>query len=934
MTVLSQLSPDPKSVCEAEPITRPGAVQPFGFLVAVEGEEKRVAFASANVVAFLGRAASDLVGRPLSEVLCEASCARIDSLMDTERYAPTNFTRVRVRDDAATFDAVAHRSGRHLVVECLAPAEPADAAQAISDAQRLIQRLREAPDLDTMLARAADEARALTGFDRAMVYRFDEDDHGAVVAESRRADLEPYLGLHYPASDIPSQARRMYLLQRVRHIPDIDAVPAALVGAPGHDPADLDLTHSVVRAVSPYHVAYLRNMGVKATLAVSLIVDDALWGMLVFHHGRRRDVDCTMRGLCDVVGQALSALVDVRTGADREAVVASRTAAIRAVERELAEADAIGTGLGTVADRLNEAMGAGGCYIRIGGASLRFGTTPPEPACRTILARLAEEGAGYCASAELRTRDRALAAHAESAAGAAAIFLPGRPGDGVVWFRPERRRTISWGGDPNRPVHIDPRTGELGPRRSFATFLEEVDGTSTRFDAADAEVALRLRRAVIAALLRISEERLNWARNFDALTGLLRREVAEARLRRMVAAAESQLVGAVVVGVARFTALVERFGAKAGEEALVETARRLQELVRKGEVVARYGEESFLLIVRRDGPDDLRRLGTAILDAFRTPLASGDREIPLTVHAGIAAHPGCALDVLVTTAVLAEREAAKERRGRWVLLERPPTREAPSAAELELEIAPALARGEFRCAFAPILALDDGRPLGVEALPRWTSRAYGEVPADLFLPAAVEAGQIFALTVAHLENAMRTVRPEIAAGRIGHLAIAVEPALLERRSFAAAILSALDRNRIAPDALVVGVPEAALDVPAIGVVLGELRARGVRVAVTHFGAGRSALASLAGLPVDCARIDRSLLAAALADARGAALFSAVVGLVRALGCDTLVEGITTEEERARARAEGCRAAQGPLLAPELEADALASWLDGQAGVGA
>ncbi|WP_349369987.1 EAL domain-containing protein [Salinarimonas sp.] len=917
------------ALCEAEPLTFPGRIQPFGFLLAVEADTDAIAFTSENVVAHLGRAPRDLVGRPLSEVLCSDSLTRLRELLRTERYAPTNFTTVRTPDRTRAFDAVAHRSDGYVIIECLPPADPRDAARAVSDAQRLIQRLRAAPDLATMLEATTDEARALTGFDRAMVYRFDEDMHGEVVAESREPRLEPYLGLHYPASDIPAQARRMYLLQRVRQIPDVRHEPAALVGAPGRSGAVLDLTYAVLRAVSPYHLTYLENMGVRATLAVSLIVDDALWGMLVLHHGVHKDVDCTLRGLVDLIGQTLSALIDIRLATERKAVLAHRASAITAVESELAETDSVARAVTARGDQLLAAMNATGCYAKIGGGVLRLGETPPEAVCRTVMARLAHDETSYAATEETRALDPSLAAWAGCASGAAAIFLPNHPGDGVVWFRPERKRDVSWGGNPNRPMEPDPKTGRLGPRRSFAVWQQTVGGTSTRFDAADAEIAARLRRAFVSTLLRISEERLHWIKNFDALTGLLRREIAEARLRRTVAAVETGVVGVIVVALNRLAPIVERHGARMGDQLLVGASRRLQALLRKGEYLARFGEDSFLFVARRDGADDLRRLGAEILDAFRTPFEEGASSITLAVRAGIAVHPGCPVDTLVATATAAEREAARDKRGRWVLLERPPERAAPTAADYELEIAPALARQEFRSAFQPIVAVADGRARGVEALCRWRSPSLGDVPPSLFIPAAVESGQIFALTVAMLDMALRGAAPEIAAGRIGYVTVNLDLTLLERRSFAAVVLSALHRNGLPPEALVLEVTETAFGSDAAVAALAELRSRGVRIAIDDFGVGHSSLASLSRMPVDLVKIDRGFLACALDGGRGEALFTAILALIRSLGFESVVEGVETEAQHAFVRDLGCEAAQGFLYARPLEADALGPWLIGR-----
>lgn len=946
MSRIAPLSQDHLTVCETEPITTPARIQPFGVLLVIEPGTEVIAFASANAEALFGRSAAGLIGKALAALFEADALERLRELFRAERYAAMNFAGLQLAGDHH-LDATVHRSGGHLLLELLPRATGAgdhaahrpvnDAAWAISRAQLLLEEVRAAPDLETMLSAAVEDVRALTGFDRVMAYRFDESESGEVVAESRVPELDSFLGLHYPASDIPSQARRMYLLQRVRQIPDVHASPVPILGGAeagnGSVDADgLDLTYSVLRAVSPFHLEYLRNMGVRATLVVSIIVDERLWGMIVCHHRTPRSVDCTLRGLMDLVGQTLSAMIDIRAGADRKAQLALREKTAEVIESALAEADGIGTALAAVGTELVGLLDAGGVYVGIGGSHQTFGETPPEAVCRAVLARLADGRAGYAAHAELGALDPELAEWRGVASGAAAIFLPNNPGDGIVWFRPERRRSVSWGGDPNEPLHIDAETGRLGPRRSFAKWVEFVEGTSRRFDAADAEIAQRLRRALIASLLRISEERLTRVKNFDTLTGLLRREVAERRLRRTVAAFEHGVVGVLLLSLNRFAAIVERYGVRLSEQVLVATARRLQQSLRKGEFCARFGEESFMLVARRESVDDLRRLGAEILDRFRLPILEDEAVLTVSVRAGIAVHPGAPADLLVATASAAEREAAKDKRGRWVLFEQPPERQAPSPADYELEIGPALERGEFRAVFQPIVRLDTGAVVGVEALARWRSRLLGEVPPSLFIPAAVEAGQIFALTKAMLEMSFEAARPALLSGRLDYLSVNLDLTLLERRSFPAIVLSALHRNGLSPQHLVLEVTESALASEAAIAALEQLRETGVRIAIDDFGVGYSSLAYLSRMPIDMVKIDRGFIAGAEGDARGAALFSSIVALIASLGFSAVVEGIEREAQLQIALGQGCALGQGYLFARPLEADALAAHLaDSPAG---
>ena len=161
--------------------------------------------------------------------------------------------------------------------------QPSLGEPALVQAQRVIQALRLSRTSIGLCSIVVNEIRRITGFDRVMVYRFDEDGSGNIIAENRGPDVESFLGLKYPASDIPQQARRLHMLQRVRIISDVSADPLSLLAAPGHRPEDLDLSSCSIRAVSPCHLQYLRNMGVTATAAGPLFVGGRLWGMLVCH---------------------------------------------------------------------------------------------------------------------------------------------------------------------------------------------------------------------------------------------------------------------------------------------------------------------------------------------------------------------------------------------------------------------------------------------------------------------------------------------------------------------------------------------------------------------------------------------------------------------------------------------------------------------------
>jgi chemotaxis family two-component system sensor kinase Cph1 len=303
------------TTCEAEPIHIPGRVQPHGVLLVLDDPGLVVSQVSANAAELLCTSPADLIGRSLDTLLSPDSLARlaeVASLTDPRPLAPVLLT-----SRGRQFDGVAHRHAGRLILEM----EPSDAAAPGVDPDQLVRftllNLRNGLQLPEFCGTVAREVRALTGYDRVMVYRFDPAWNGEVFAEAKRDDLESFLGLHYPASDIPAQARRLYRLNLVRHIPDVTYASAPLL--PELDPMTgrpLDLSHAVLRSVSPIHVEYLRNMGVAGTLTISLLKDGNLWGLVACHHYTPLVLPYRKRAACESLGILVSLQLSAKQDAE------------------------------------------------------------------------------------------------------------------------------------------------------------------------------------------------------------------------------------------------------------------------------------------------------------------------------------------------------------------------------------------------------------------------------------------------------------------------------------------------------------------------------------------------------------------------------------------------------------------------------------------
>jgi two-component system, chemotaxis family, sensor kinase Cph1 len=297
--------------CAREPIHVPGAIQPHGVLLELRGHDLTIVRVSANAPDVLGLEFDHLLGRPLAQFVGTDQVRRLEEALrlgDVNATNPAAVNFLAAPDE--TFDAILQH-GEGLTLLELEPRSLGVEGRGLGPMATLrgaLARLQSAPSLEALYEAIVEEVRRLTQFDRVMVYRFDDDWNGQVIAEAKAKDLGTFLGLHYPASDIPPQARDLYTRSHVRLIPDASYQPAALLG--GDDPSDpLDMSHCVLRSVSPVHLEYMRNMGVAASLCVSLLQGGRLWGLIACHHRSPRFLPYTTRQDCELLGQLASAQI-------------------------------------------------------------------------------------------------------------------------------------------------------------------------------------------------------------------------------------------------------------------------------------------------------------------------------------------------------------------------------------------------------------------------------------------------------------------------------------------------------------------------------------------------------------------------------------------------------------------------------------------------
>ena len=630
------------SNCEREQIHLPGSIQPHGALLLVREPSFIIERASANAAAFLQLRGS-IIGRALAEIggdLCEV----IEPCLDEPLHEVPVAVRAHAGTSPRAFDLLLHRpSGGGLVIE-LEPAGPAvDLAVHVESA---LLRVLAATSLVGLCDEAARLFRDLTGYDRVMVYRFDEQGHGEVLSEQRRPDLESFLGNRYPASDIPQIARRLYERNRVRVLADIEYTPVPL--EPVAAIPQLDMSLCVLRSVSPIHVQYLRNMGVRATLVVSLMVGGRLWGLVSCHHYVPRFVHFEFRAVCELLAEAIG----TRIAALESFLQGQAELAVRRLEQRMIEAISRegdwSTALFDTTQPLLQPLGASGAALLYDGQIQTAGDVPSTADLRAIGAWLDRQpGARVIHTASFGLDAPEFSGLAPVASGLVATPISRSVGEYLIWLRPERVRTVTWGGDPFHPVQVGNDPADLSPRRSFAKWHQLVESTADPWSAADLAAARLIGDTVTDVVLQFRAVRLLIAQ--DQLEQVTR----QVRLsQHPVIVADPQ--GHILLANDAFRRLLpEGYPPLPHLDALVqvleepgEMKRRLTELTRqrrpwRGEVRLDTAETPKPLLVRADpvfsSPDrvlgfvllftDLteRKAGEAARRRFQESIVDGDR---------------------------------------------------------------------------------------------------------------------------------------------------------------------------------------------------------------------------------------------------------------------------------------------------------------------
>ena len=484
---------DAVEACAREPIHIPGSIQPHGVMLVADRTTHEISHAAGDVARLLGRDA--WIGRTLGEVLGDQLAER--AALATHSGAVGGYVG-RIDTGERPLDICAHLDGERLIVE-VEPGLPSvlSAATLLGQLEAAAAAFERTPTLKALCDRAAVEFRRLTGFDRVMIYRFLDDDAGAVLSEDLAEGMPSFLNHHFPGSDIPAQARSLYVRNLVRVIPDIAYQPAPVLPA-WTDERPLDMSDCALRSVSPVHMQYMRNMGVGASASVSIVKDGQLWGLIACHHREPRllpyDVRAGARALAGGLARQIRAKEQDEGYRERMRL---RSREDEVVARFSATGDREG-GLREGAAERQRALGADGVAV-LSGASLHMaGSHPPEAEARRLAEWVLAQAPEPVVTDRLSEIYPAASSYENEASGLLGLVVAVDEPFVVLWFRAEQVQVVEWAGNPHKAMSLGP--GEtLTPRSSFEAWRETVRGRSQHWTAAEVEAGHRLREGLLAA---------------------------------------------------------------------------------------------------------------------------------------------------------------------------------------------------------------------------------------------------------------------------------------------------------------------------------------------------------------------------------------------------------------------------------------------------
>jgi diguanylate cyclase (GGDEF)-like protein len=940
--------------CSQEPIHLLGTVQAYGFLMAVDIASRSIMQVSAGIVRHWPglQDAGVLISRPLSEWVAPVEGADALDLAALPEAHPIilpwrpRFEQtgaVQAPPDGVQWECLGHQRAGLALLEWLPENANADEVrrqtQIFAGFAEVIARLRRAEGLDAFFRECVKVIQEVSAFDRVMIYRFLHDGCGEIVAEHTAPEYQQkYLGLRFPATDVPSQARMLYLTNTLRVLADVEASTDALVPPllPGGEP--LDQSHCMLRGSSEVHLVYLRNMGVRATMTLSIVCEGKLWGLIACHHHRPRvpphQVREGMRQIAELLAEIANMRIEALSHLEavRHRLMLDRL--LNQFHQALIQDGAIQDVLELWLPRLLPAFKASSFGVQIGTLAWVGGPGKRQGATHEILGDVGARLDLRTPGPQVRMWDDLLTSRKRSLLllpEAAGLLLAQRHDEDIIFCfmtREEVVRQVHWGGEPVKDVVTLPNGRiRLEPRRSFAVWKQLEKGHSEPWQQTDADALQNLLRILSEVnkvhVNRKMQETLHWRAHHDHLTGLYNRRAMEDEVARRLDDCQYN-TALMLLDLDHFKKINDTYGHETGDLVLQQLSLRLKAVMRERDLLARLGGDEFMLLLQLPHPNAATALTFAerLHQAVTAPFEIKGQQFRLGISVGIALPPGHGRTVseLLRHADLALYQAKSLGRGRSVVFELAMAANQRDYYLLERDLDEAVERNQLSLVFQPKVDLISRKVVGLEALVRWNHPTRGQSSPGAFIPIAEHSDQIIRID----RWVMRSAIAEQARWRSNGLTclpVAINLSIVDILSpnLVAYLTELLDEYQVPANAVEIEVTESCFmrQLAETQNVLRALNDTGIATALDDFGTGFSSLSYLRQLPLQCLKIDQSFTRSMLQDHNAEKLTQAIVAMGIALKMTIVAEGVETREQMNWLLAHGCHIGQGYYFSPPV-----------------
>jgi diguanylate cyclase (GGDEF)-like protein len=944
--------------CAQEAIHLLGTVQSYGFLMVVDIQSRCIVQVSAGILRHWPglQDAGALISRPLSEWAAAASGPDADDVAFGIEHLPDShpvalswrprFERtcaLPARPAPLQWECLGHRCGDWAVIEWL----PMHAnGNEMQRQQRIFKnfgdvmaRLRGVEGLDAFLQKCVQVMQEVSAFDRVMLYRFLPDGCGEVVAEHTSGEYQKkYLGLRFPATDVPAQARLLYLANRLRVLADVEASTDGLVPPLLPDGSTLDQSHCMLRGLSEVHLAYLRNMGVRATLTLSIVCDGKLWGLIACHHHCPRTPPNQLRDGMRQLSELLAEIASMRIEALAHLEAVRHRLALDRLLNQFHQALIQDGDIPNVLERwlpqLLPAFHGSTLGVQIGTLAWVGGPVMRQGSVHQILDEVGARLDARNSSPTVHEWDGLLVSSKDALAclpEAAGLLLAQRYDDDIIFCfvaRPEVVQEVRWGGEPVKDiVPLPDGRVRLEPRHSFAVWQEQVRGHSDPWLPGDAD-ALQQLLQILSEVNKLQANRqmqqtLHWRAHHDHLTGLYNRRAMEDEVSRRLEDGQYD-TALMLLDLDHFKKINDTYGHETGDQVLQQLSLRLKAVMREHDLLARLGGDEFMLLPQIPHPNAANALTFAerVHQAVAAPFELKGQHFRLGISVGIALPPGHGRTVseLLRNADLALYQAKSLGRCRSVVFEPSMASNQRDFYLLERDLGDAVERNQLSLVFQPKVDLIGSKVVGLEALVRWNHPTRGQSSPGAFIPIAENSGQIIRID----RWVMRSAIAELARLRtegLSRLPIAINLSIADILSpnLVDYLTGLLEEYDVPASALEIEVTESCLmrDLGETQSVLRALNDSGISTALDDFGTGFSSLSYLRQLPLQCLKIDQSFTHNLLQDANAEKLTQAIVAMGNALKMSIVAEGVESREQMNWLLAHGCHIGQGYYFSPPV-----------------